>query len=399
MGDIAAMLEIHSLELLEKELDNNDIIYIYGAGRFCYTLLLFLKRIQKYYRKVKSIIVTDGKYNPDSILGISVRALEEEKLDSGSLIIVAAFEKSHSAIDCSLSSLGQKRIFLCNSVYTDLRLGDHDFSVDILNNTQWNSDDLKRIMHNFNSFSARNDARVQYISNQLQSYRDLQNKQISIGMESIWTTIFFNVIANSRWVDEKDFIPNGMAVGSYYLLILYRILESDKMNTFLDIGLGQTSKLISQYARRHDNVMHTVIEADRDWIKAFKKNLLGPVEIIDLNYEELVDEVTGEELRVFEHFSEVLRGRKYNYISIDAPLGTGAKGKSRIDVLSILPDCLEKSFVIMIDDINREGEMHTFEAIKTILKNNNIEYAEARCTGTKMFGIITSWDNRFFCSV
>jgi tRNA isopentenyl-2-thiomethyl-A-37 hydroxylase MiaE len=190
-----------------------------------------------------------------------------------------------------------------------------------------------------------------------------------------------------------------MAVGSYYLLILYRILESDKMNTFLDIGLGQTSKLISQYARRHDNVMHTVIEADRDWIKAFKKNLLGPVEIIDLNYEELVDEVTGEELRVFEHFSEVLRGRKYNYISIDAPLGTGAKGKSRIDVLSILPDCLEKSFVIMIDDINREGEMHTFEAIKTILKNNNIEYAEARCTGTKMFGIITSWDNRFFCSV
>lgn len=49
---------------------------------------------------------------------------------------------------------------------------------------------------------------------------------------------------------------------------------------------------------------------------------------------------------------------KFDVISIDAPIGTDLE-YSRRDVLELLPDILEKDFVILMDDANRQGERNT----------------------------------------
>lgn len=41
----------------------------------------------------------------------------------------------------------------------------------------------------------------------------------------------------------------------------------------LELGLGQTTKLTSQYANHFDDVKLTVFETDEDWIEVFSENL------------------------------------------------------------------------------------------------------------------------------
>ena len=54
----------------------------------------------------------------------------------------------------------------------------------------------------------------------------------------------------------------------------------------------------------------------------------------------------AEAVRVFRGFEEQFKGQKFDFISIDAPLGGDMKQYARIDVLKMLPNCLADSFIV-----------------------------------------------------
>lgn len=95
----------------------------------------------------------------------------------------------------------------------------------------------------------------------------------------------------------------------------------------------------------------------------------------------------------------MLRGKKFDFISVDAPLGVNAKIYARIDVLEILPECLEENFVIVIDDYNRKGEKNTVNEIEGILKEHNISYCKEIYYGEKECMVISSEKLKFICSM
>lgn len=88
---------------------------------------------------------------------------------------------------------------------------------------------------------------------------------------------------------------------------------------------------------------------------------------------------------------------KFSVISIDGPFG--GKEHSRKEILEFLPDILEDTFAIVLDDVDRPSDRQTVKDIEKILKDNGIEYAVAYYTGMTDIAVIASYDYRFLTSL
>lgn len=234
----------------------------------------------------------------------------------------------------------------------------------------------------------------------LEEIKTLSDAAVRWSSEAIWCNIFNNTILDSTWLTSKSFSPGRWAVGYPFLYFMYRILNDFKPSSVLELGLGQSTSMLVQYAKAYDFVEHSVVEHDEEWITLFQKNIEIPknTRIIRLD-REMATYKEAEEVRVFSDFKNTFYGSKFDFILIDAPLGGDMKQYSRIDILSILPFCLNESFVIILDDYQRKAERNTGKEIERILKENHIKFAANTHRGDKDLRIWTSVDNKFICTL
>lgn len=229
---------------------------------------------------------------------------------------------------------------------------------------------------------------------------DLQEKKIHRATnESVWAEVFHDAIVDSSWLKKKTFYPGRWAAGYPFLYALYRCLNEMRPNSILELGLGQTTRVIGQYAEANQ-CEHIVTEHDAEWIKLFKKEftLSHNTDIMQLNIKKEI--YAGEyEVTVYDNFAEAMQGKKFDLISIDAPFGGATLEYSRVDILQILPQCLNPSFVILLDDYDRKGEKHMIEQLKHILEENNIAYEIGLYWGNKDLLMIASADMKFLCTM
>lgn len=207
--------------------------------------------------------------------------------------------------------------------------------------------------------------------------------------ESVWAEIFNNTIIQSTWLKDKTFSPGRWAVGYPYLYVMYRVLNEVHPKRVLELGLGQSTRMISQYAVAFDDVEHIVVEHDPAWIDFFSRDFPLPeqTELVQLDLDMIPFRGT-ESVRIYKDFQARFAGQQFNFISIDAPLGGDLKQYSRIDVLNMLPQCLGEEWVIMIDDCNRQTELHTVGAMEKCLRDNGIVYRHGVYQGDKRFILI-----------
>lgn len=216
--------------------------------------------------------------------------------------------------------------------------------------------------------------------------------------EIIWANIFNNTISNSKWLKDKSCSPGRWAVGYPCLYVIYRVLNDVKPRSILELGLGQSTRLMVQYAK-YSNAEHFVVEHDKNWINFFLNDVeISKSKVIQLD-REMVPYKEAEAVRVFKGFKSKFQDNKFDFIFIDAPLGGDMKKYSRIDVLSILPSCLENNFIILIDDYNRIGEKNTLKEIERILKDNNIAYRKGIYSGQKDCVVICSEELSFISTM
>ena len=218
--------------------------------------------------------------------------------------------------------------------------------------------------------------------------------------EIVWAEIFNNAISDSTWLHNTAFSAGRWAVGYPYLYVMYRVLNEIRPKRILELGLGQSTRMLGQYTMAKENVTHLVVEHDPEWIAFFKRDfaLSERSRIIQLD-REMERYKEASEVRVFKGFAEQFKNEKFDFISIDAPLGADMKQYSRIDVLKILPDCLADDFVIMIDDSQRPGETQTVKEMTNKLENSGIAYKTGKYAGNKECTIICSENLKFACSM
>ena len=360
---------LNEIRDIQSMIGGDEGIYVYGAGRVSAAFMLTVSnQYNELMDRIERIIVSNKSLNPDYVMGIRVDAACSIIDKPIGYLVIATLESSHESIIRFLSRCNVKEVFLISDkLYKDMCKAGGDFEIDIVSNNQL--------------------------------YRNELNNQIAfIGQEIIWGMNFNNAIAESKWCLKRDFAPVGMAVGYYYLYILYRALDSGRFNSFLDVGMGQTSKMFSQYLQFNRDTNLVIVESDPGWIEFFKHNIdMEKAEILGLDCE--IEKTELGSVRIYKDFEQTLKDRKFDIISIDGPFGGDMRDWSRIDILSILPDCLKESWMILYDDISRAGEMNTFNRILEILDMSGIPHSYAIHHGKNSFGIITSTDNRFFCKV
>lgn len=217
--------------------------------------------------------------------------------------------------------------------------------------------------------------------------------------EAVWAEIFDNAITGSEWLADTAFSPGRWAVGYPYLYVMYRVLNEVHPRNILELGLGQSTRMIAQYAACC-KARHQIVEHDPEWIEFFARSFkLPPCSSIVTLDRELVPYKEAEAVRVFKDFSKTFAGQRFDFISIDAPLGGDMKQYARIDVLQLLPDCLAEDFVIMLDDCERPGEQHTWKEMEHALDSHGVKYATGVYSGKKDCWIMSSESLKFVCSM
>ena len=218
--------------------------------------------------------------------------------------------------------------------------------------------------------------------------------------EAVWAQIFNNTITNSAWLRDKTFSPGRWAVGYPFLYVMYRVLNEARPKRILELGLGQSTKMIAQYAVAFNDVEHIVVEHDPEWVKFFCNGFPLPANTkVTLLEREMIPYKEAEAIRVFKNFKETFQGQYFDFISVDAPLGADMPQYSRIDILNLIPNGLNHDFICMVDDCDRSGEMHTLQEIKQKLSDNQITYQVGRYSGAKTCSIVCSDSNSFLCSL
>lgn len=242
--------------------------------------------------------------------------------------------------------------------------------------------------------------------NALESWK-YRRRECGAGEETLWAEVFNSTISNSSWLKNTSFSPGRWAVGYPYLYVLYRILNEWKPQEILDIGLGQSTKMIAQYAAANEQVRHLVVEHDPQWIRFFSEaNPLPPnVRIVNLELEQRTlagCEAPHKPLWQYRDFMAGLErdGKcpRFQLISVDGPFGSKSCF-SRGDILALIPRGLAESFVIMVDACERYGEIGTVKLIGRRLEQSGIDYVTGEYIGAKRVAVLASKDLRFLTTL
>ena len=218
--------------------------------------------------------------------------------------------------------------------------------------------------------------------------------------EAVWAQIFNNTISESLWLKNKTFSPGRWAVGYPYLYVMYRVLNETRPKRILELGLGQSTRMIAQYAAAFQDVEHIVVEQDKTWTEFFAQNTsLSPrtkivhLPVVETNY------LDDDRTLVYQDFEKLCEGQKFDLVSSDGPAHSQSHKYRRVELVKLIPDHLADSFCIILDDFNVQECKNMWKVAKDTFSQMNIPYSEGIYHGDKAVSIFTSIDQKFLCSM
>ena len=134
---------------------------------------------------------------------------------------------------------------------------------------------------------------------------------------------FYDIRRGMSWVDENLSIigDDAWAVSYDYLSALCRVLQIMTPQSVLEMGLGQSSKIIMSYTKHHGCNLK-IIEQDREWYNTFiKENGYqdDKVQVFIKPINKVYNEKYDVSVTCYADISDVIANEKYDVISIDGP--------------------------------------------------------------------------------
>ncbi len=211
--------------------------------------------------------------------------------------------------------------------------------------------------------------------------------------EILYAQIFRDSIQDIAWLKNKNFSLSGGAANYSFIYFLFRILNEIKPKKILECGIGQTSKLSSQYAAYYPEISLKLIEHNTKWLSFFKEqiSLSENIEFITPETKEVI--YKNKKTNSYIELSNKIGNNLFDLIIIDGP--EGSERYSRIYAVELTLSHLSKSFVIIIDDCDRKGEMETARECMRVLKRKSINFDYFFVYGIKKQCIIMSPDYQF----
>lgn len=218
--------------------------------------------------------------------------------------------------------------------------------------------------------------------------------------EAMWAETFNNTVSGSVWLKDTAFSPGRWAVGYPYLYVMYRVLNETHPKCILEFGLGQTTQMIGRYAAVFPDVVHIVIEQDREWTEFFKQSNpnLNNTSIIHVPVVE-TELYEDNQVLVYQDLLNVLGDRRFDFISADGPAHSRSQKYRRTDILEMVPQNLASSFCILMDDMNESACRNAYEKLLEKLHECNLEFVCGSYYGKKTFNVAATPDKKFLTTL
>ena len=203
---------------------------------------------------------------------------------------------------------------------------------------------------------------------------------------------FHDTVADYDWLKYKGISPGGWAVDYAFCYTLVRTLNAMRPQNILECGLGQSSRLIHQYASFY-NVEAITCEHDQSWIDFLKQEVGNnyPIHIKKAELEEI--EYNGQKTLTYKNIQNLFEGKSFDLILIDGPFGSSHYSRSQ--TIELCKNNLAERFCVIIDDTERAGEQETVDEIKKILTKKSVDFAVTVYSSTKSHTLLCS-KNLFF---
>ncbi|MFW9923155.1 MAG: hypothetical protein ACFFDW_07725 [Candidatus Thorarchaeota archaeon] len=189
------------------------------------------------------------------------------------------------------------------------------------------------------------------------------------------------LLKKMKW-DDIPIKTGGYAANGSFLYYLLQIYDQFKPQRILELGSGETTKLLCRYVSENDKASSVVLEDNSDWYHSHKE--LFNNDRVSYKYCPLA-EVKIKDISVnwFDYsFSDCKQENKFDLVIIDGPKGTN--NYSRAGLLYYLLEILNTdNFIILFDDSSRKGEIETIELAKMIFLNENIDFDVLEFYGSK----------------
>lgn len=208
-------------------------------------------------------------------------------------------------------------------------------------------------------------------------------------------TRFHDSIVDSPWLKYKSFSLGGWAADYGLMYTLFRTLNAMKPMNILEFGLGQTSKMIHQYAKYY-NANAITCEHDEKWVEFFNnKDGDYPVNVQLMNLQTV--EYKGKSTLTYENCSKIFSNQQFNLILVDGPFGS--EHFSRPQIVELAKNNLAQQFCIIIDDYERIGEQETMAEVQKVLKTNNTPFCCRVYSAEKQHMLICSPNLEFLTTM
>jgi hypothetical protein len=204
--------------------------------------------------------------------------------------------------------------------------------------------------------------------------------------------------------DPVDFFTDGAAANPSLQLLHLKVLQFCRPQRVLELGSGQTTKLLSCYARENHSAYVLSLEQDESWLQRLKEHVVHDYRHVPLQPTEFT--CSGSKLHLktmwYQSLPE-LRDGHFDYLLVDGPdpgtPGTAHNEYSRSGILEYVPAILSPSFVVVFDDAERYGEIMTMRAFEDILRARGIQYVRFAVHGIKTQVVFCSRDRSYLRSV
>lgn len=230
------------------------------------------------------------------------------------------------------------------------------------------------------------------IQNRLNDLNDSLVRSQRLQQELLYANKYHDTIIGYDWLQYKDLSLGGATVDYAFCYTLVRALNTMKPSSIIECGLGQSSKIIHQYADFYKKKAITC-EHDFGWSKFFLDEIQNKYPI-NIEYFELENTIiNGCSTLTYKDFPERINPLKFDFIIIDGPYGS--PNYSRSQVIDIVKNNLAGQFCIIIDDFERSGEQETWDIVKKTLQERGIEFLDITYSARQDHALICSKDLRF----
>lgn len=197
-------------------------------------------------------------------------------------------------------------------------------------------------------------------------------------MEPVYRDLFVRDIAKLGLDDS--YYPVGSAANYSLLYFVTRCFLEFPIRNAIEFGAGQSTILMSQLNDRlKKDATITTVEHDAQWANIVKAKVHHNVITADL----VPKTIDGHKISHYggKYFDA---STLYDFVLVDGPPAYEKETTfNRLGAIEVIENNLADSFVIVLDDMQREGEQELSNLVRRKLKERGCNFGEVSIRGSR----------------